>query len=133
MRNPTKFVSLNLEISSSGYEFLKLVFKFVKINKKFKATLRLTDGVRGQRDPPVSKPEQRWRFTGDRSPTARSLAVASPRLHSPHSPAPSGAPRWTGGALEHPRQWQWWTAVVARWRAGHLWPWQALARMVLPL
>ena len=57
MMNPTKFGSLNLDTPSSRYEFLKLVFKSVKRNKKFKATLRLADGARGQRDPPVSEPE----------------------------------------------------------------------------
>ena len=57
IKNPTKFGSFNLDISSSRYEFLKLVFKSVKINKKFKATLRLTDGAHGQRDPHVSEPE----------------------------------------------------------------------------
>ena len=44
MRNPTKFGSLNLDTPSSRYEFLKLVFKSVKIYKKFKAILRMTDG-----------------------------------------------------------------------------------------
>ena len=130
MRNPTKFGSLNLDNPSSRYEFLKLVFKSMKINKKFKATLRLTDGVRGQRDPPVSKPEQRQHLTGDSSPTARSPAVASSRLHSLCSPAPSGAPRWTGGALEHPRRRQWRTADAARQYIDILWPWYAQMRCV---
>ena len=37
MRNPTKFGSLNLDTPASRYEFFKLVFKYVKRNKKFKA------------------------------------------------------------------------------------------------
>ena len=57
MVNPTKFGSLNLDTPSSRYEFLKLVSKSVKINKKFKATLRVTDGACSQWDPPISEPE----------------------------------------------------------------------------
>ena len=34
MMNPTKFGSLNLDIPSSSYEFLKFAFKYVKINQE---------------------------------------------------------------------------------------------------
>ena len=104
MRNPTKFGSLNLYISSSRYKFLKLVFKSMKINKKFKATLRLTDGARGQRDPPVSEPEQ-WRcLTGDSSPTVRSPVTRLPRSCSSRQLASDEVGRQTsnGGWL-----WRW--------------------------
>ena len=57
MMNPTKFGSLHLDTPSSRYEILKLVFKSVKKNKKIKQSHRLTDGARGQRDPPVSETE----------------------------------------------------------------------------
>ena len=55
MMNPTKFGSLHLGTPSSRYEFLKFVFKSVKKIRKSKPTHRLTDGARGQRDPPVSE------------------------------------------------------------------------------
>ena len=57
MINPTNFGSLNLDTSSSRYEFLKHVFKSVKTNKKIKESLRLTDGTRGQWGPLVSETE----------------------------------------------------------------------------
>ena len=38
MRNPTKFVSLNLDTPSSRYEFLKHVFKSVKKIRKTRNT-----------------------------------------------------------------------------------------------
>ena len=55
MLNPTKFGSLNLDTPSSRYEFFKNVFKSVKINKKIKESLRLTDWAHDQRGPLVSE------------------------------------------------------------------------------
>jgi len=57
MLNPPKFDSLNLDTPSSRYEFLKLVINLVKKIIKSKPILRLTDGARGQRDPPISELE----------------------------------------------------------------------------
>ena len=51
MKNPTKFCSLNLDIPSFSYKFLKFAFKYVKINGKKLFKYRLIAGTHGSMRP----------------------------------------------------------------------------------
>ena len=61
MMNPAKFVSLNLDIPTYSYEFLKFAFKSMKINPEKHFKYYLTAGTHGSTGPTCQRHTEQGR------------------------------------------------------------------------
>ena len=112
MMNPTKFGSLNLDIPSSSYKFLKFAFKSVKINQEKHFKYCLTAGTHGSTGPT----RQRHREQGRGLTDSKLVDGEVTGVVFPHSGSPTGTLGWPGGSPEQPRRRAWWLGGGVRWR-----------------
>ena len=116
MMNPTKFGSLNLDIPSSSYKFLKFAFKSVKINQEKHFKYCLTAGTHGSTGPTRQRHREQGRgLTDSKLVDGEFTDGEVTGVVFPHSGSPTGTLGWPGGSPRRPCRRAWRLEGSARW------------------